>query len=293
MKKIRLIYNSKAGQSKFEPFLDRTIGKFCDAGFELEIFRVSEGHDVDNFVKNTPSDTYALVVAGGDGTINRVVNIMMKNNIKVPLGIIPAGTSNDFAHHLKLSNDFYECVDNIINGNLEKIDVAKVNDQYFINILVAGFLAATSYKTDKKLKSVLGQAAYYMTAVNESLKYAPFVAKIETPDAILEEKIMVFAVFNGSSIGRIDKFTHESSVQDGKLDIVFVRDCKITDVLRIAGELEDRSYMQDQNVIYLRESKFKISIISGSCDRPDTDGDVGPEFPLDIECIPGGIQIYM
>ena len=132
-----------------------------------------------------------------------------------------------------------------------------------------------------------------MTAVNESLKYAPFVAKIETPDAILAEKIMVFAVFNGSSIGRIDKFTHESSVKDGKLDIVFVRDCKITDVLRVIGELEDKSYIEDQNVIYLRESKFKISIVSGSCDRPDTDGDVGPEFPLDIECIPGGIQIYM
>ena len=218
---------------------------------------------------------------------------MMKNNIKVPLGIIPAGTSNDFATHLKISTDFVECAKKILDGEPQYVDIGRVNDKYFVNVLSAGLFASTSYKTDKRLKEKFGQLSYFMTAATQTFQYEPLRLKIETEGAVYDEKAAVFVIFNGSSVGRIDKFSDNSSVQDGKLDLVLLRDCKLNEIVKIVGEILDRTYLENPNVIYMRENRYKISLIDGKCDNPDTDGDIGPGFPLDVECIENGIKIFM
>ena len=129
MKKIKLIYNSGAGQSKFRYFLDQIIEKFMQNGIEVSVFRAGNKTNLYEYLKDADKeDLYGIVVAGGDGTVNRVVNVMMKNNIKTPLGIIPAGTSNDFARHIKMPNNFSECIDKILTRNIQPIDVGLVNE---------------------------------------------------------------------------------------------------------------------------------------------------------------------
>jgi len=293
MRKYRLIYNAGAGQNKFKPFLDDIVGMICDAGHEVTVFRASKKVHVEEFVKLTPKDTHAIIVAGGDGTLNRVVNAMMKYDIKVPIGIIPAGTSNDFATHLKISTDFIKSMEVILKDEPQYVDVGKVNDKYFINVLSAGLFASTSYKTDKRLKEIFGQLSYFLTAATQTLQYKPLKVRIETEDAIYEERIAVFVIFNGSSVGRIDKFTDDSSVQDGKLDLVMVRDCKINEAMKIFGEILDRTYLENPYVIYMREGSYKITLLEGKCDNPDTDGDEGPDFPIEVKCIENGIQVFL
>lgn len=293
MRKYRLIYNAGAGQNKFKPFIDDIVGTICDAGHEVTVFRASKKVHVEDFIKTTPKDTHGIIVAGGDGTLNRVVNAMMKYNVNIPIGIIPAGTSNDFATHLKIPTDFIKCTEMILQDRIENVDIGKVNDKYFINVLSAGLFASTSYKTDKRLKEVFGQLSYFLTAATQTLQYKPLKVKIETDDAIYEEKIAVFVIFNGSSVGRIDKFSDDSSVQDGKLDLVMLRECKINEAVRIFGEILDRTYLENPNVIYMREGHYKITLIEGKCDRPDTDGDEGPDFPIDVECIESGIRVFL
>ena len=131
MKKIKLIYNSSAGQSKFRYFLDTIIEKFMQNGIEVSMFRAGNKTNLYEYLKDADKeDLYGIVVAGGDGTVNRVVNVMMKNNIKTPLGIIPAGTSNDFARHIKMPNNFSECIDKILTKNIQPIEALSM-----INIL--------------------------------------------------------------------------------------------------------------------------------------------------------------
>lgn len=286
MREIKLIYNALAGQNKFSHSLDEIIGQFNKAGFKVSVYRISKGMNPETFVTDIKEDnTQAIVVAGGDGTINKIVNIIMKNKIKIPFGIIPAGTSNDFAKHMSIPFDFKEAVDKILSNNVQPIDVGFVNGNYFINVLSAGLFASTSYKTDKRLKDAFGQISYFLTAIKQPFMYKPFQIKIETDEYTIEEKTAVFAVFNGSSVGRIDKFSKESSVQDGKLDLVLLRDGKLVDYIKLVGEIDERNHLEDDNIVYLREPKFKISVLKGSCDRPDIDGDEGPDFPLNIECV--------
>lgn len=293
MKKIRLIYNTYAGQNKFKASLDSIIKKLCEAGFDVSIFRTTKGINMEDFVINS-KDSYGIIVAGGDGTINKVINLMMKNDINVPLGIIPAGTSNDFARHIGMIGSFEKCLDKILNGNIQDVDVGWVNGKYYINVLSAGLFASSSYKTDKRLKDTFGQASYFMTAATQPFTYKPFTLRIELDGgAIIEEKTAVFIIFNGSSVGRIDSFSKDSSIQDGKLDLVLLRDCKLPDLIKLIGKIEDKSHLNDDNIVYLKGEQFKISIIDGKCDKPDIDGDEGPDFPLNIKCIKSRLKLFM
>lgn len=293
MKKIRLIYNKSAGQNKGAEIISEVIGKLSENGFEVTAFRASRENSCEDFIAETPNDTYGIVVAGGDGTINKVVNFMMKYNIKVPLGIIPAGTSNDLAFHMGLYGDVEKAVNKIIEGNIEGVDIGKVNDIYFVNILAAGMFSGTSQKTDKRLKNILGHASYFITAAKEPFEQRPFKVRIETEDGVLEETVVVIMVFNGSSVGRIDLFSDNSSIQDGLLDIVILRKGKMSETLKILSEFDDGKFVENDNVVYIKEKKFKITLAEGSCTSTDVDGDKGPEFPLDIECVESGIQMFM
>lgn len=293
MKKIRLIYNKSAGQNKSGEIISEVIGKLSENGFEVTAFRASSENSCETFIAETPSDTYGIVVAGGDGTINKVVNFMMKYDIKVPVGIIPAGTSNDLAFHMGLYGNIEKSVEKIIEGNIEGVDIGRVNDIYFVNILAAGMFSGTSQKTDKRLKELLGHASYFITAAKEPFEQRPFKVRIETEDGILEETVVVIMVFNGSSVGRIDLFSDNSSIQDGVLDVVILRKGKMAETLKILSEFDDGKFVENDNVVYIREKKLKITILEGNCTCTDIDGDRGPDFPLDIECVESGIQMFI
>lgn len=293
MRKFRLIYYQAAGQNKFKAYLDDIIGEFCKADCELTIFRASKDKGVEYYIKSAPIGLDGLIIAGGDGTLNKALNAMIKHNKMLPLGIIPSGTSNDFATHLKLPKDLVKAAKKIIEGTVEEVDIGLVNDTYFINVLSAGIFSSTSYKTDKVLKDTFGQASYFMTALAEGLRYKPFMVEIKTEDAVIIENIAVFIVFNGSSVGRINKFSYESSIKDGKLDLVLLRDSKPSEVLRLLTEIEDGTFIQDKNIVYLKEKEFTIKKLSGKCDKPDIDGDIGPDFPLKIKCIEKGLKLIV
>lgn len=292
MKKIKLIYNSMAGQNRFKHSLDDIIGRFNLAGFEVAVYKITKGADPTEFILDS-KDAHAIVVAGGDGTLNKIVNIIMKNNVKVPLGVIPAGTSNDFAAHIGMPADFKRSVDKILNNEVEKVDVGLVNGTYFINVLTAGLFSSTPYKTDKRLKDAFGKASYFMTAVKQPFSYKPFYIKIEAPGYIIEEKTAVFVVLNGGYVGTMSQFSKGTSIQDGKLDMIILRDCKVADYIKIIAAAGEGNHLDNENVIYLRESEFKISLVKGSCDTPDVDGDEGPEFPLNVTCIKDGLNLFL
>ena len=294
MRKIKLIYNSGAGQSKFKYFLDIILEKFMENNCDVSVFRIDKKTNLYEYLKDSEKeDIYAIVVAGGDGTINRVVNVMLKNNINVPLGIIPAGTSNDFARHIKMPNNFSECIDKILAGNIQSVDVGKANDKYFINICSAGLFTNAPRNTDTKLKNVIGKLSYFVTAVKQAIIFRPFTARIETDTQSIIEQINLFLVFNGNTAGGIDLTQSQSSIQDGLLDVVIIKKCKLSDASVILGKILAGTFLEDKNVIYLKEKSLKIYRVKGKCDEPDVDGEPGLKFPLEITCVKKGLKMFL
>ena len=171
MKKVKLVYNSNAGQSKFSQFLDLVIEKFMQNDLEVIIYRAGDKDNLEEFLKDSDrEELYGIVVAGGDGTLNKVVTIMMKYNIKTPLGVIPAGTSNDFAKHINMPNSYLDSIDKILKNNVCGVDVGRANDKYFINVCSAGLFTNSSQRADPNLKQTLGKVSYFITGAKELLE---------------------------------------------------------------------------------------------------------------------------
>jgi len=274
--------------------LDPIIEKFMQNDFAVTVFRADANTNLYEFLKDSNNeDLYGIVVAGGDGTINRVVNIMMREHIDVPIGVIPAGTSNDFAKHINMPQNFVECIDKILTGNVQEVDVGLANDKYFINICSAGIFTSAPQKTDMNLKNAIGKLSYFITGVEQVFEFKPFSVRIETETDIIIENVMLFLIFNGSSCGGMDKFTDGASIQDGLLDVVIIKECTFAEASVLLPKVLTGNHFEDKNVIYLREKWLKINKTKGKVDDPDVDGESGLKFPLEVKCIEKGLKMFL
>ena len=293
MKKVKLVYNSIAGQSKFTYFLDSVIEKFMQNDLEVIIYRAGQKDNLEEFLKNSDNEElYGIIVAGGDGTLNKVVTIMMKYNIKTPLGVIPAGTSNDFARHINMPNSYVESVEKILKNNVESVDVGKANEKYFINVCSAGLFTNSSQKADPDLKKTLGKASYFITGAKELFKFRPFSVRIKTDSEEFLEKINLFIIFNGSSVGGMKYLSSDSSIQDGLLDLIVIKNCSLHEVTRLLAKVLSGN-LEDKNIINRKTKSVIIEKLRGKCDRPDVDGDEGPDFPMNVECVKDAINMFL
>ena len=147
-------------------------------------------------------------------------------------------------------------------------------------------------RADPNLKKTLGKVSYFITGAKELFKFRPFSVKIQTDEEEFTEKINLFLVFNGSSVGGMTYFTSDSSIKDGLLDLIIIKNCNLHEVAILLSKAFTGN-LDDKNIIYRKTKNIKIEKIKGSCDRPDVDGDEGPEFPIEITCIQSGINMFL
>lgn len=163
MEKALFLYNGCSGKGRIDREAGAIAGILGAAGYRVETLPV-------DFASN-PFDGrpgLALVaVAGGDGTVNYVVNRMKERGLDVPLGVIPAGTANDFAGAIGMSHDPLEAARQIVGGQLERIDCGRVNGLHFVNIFSFGLFTTTSQRTPDERKHRLGKLAYILEGVKE------------------------------------------------------------------------------------------------------------------------------
>ena len=138
-----------------------------DMVFSVSVFRINENSNVVDGFYDVDDAWDHILIAGGDGTIHNVVNAMKNRGINLPIAVIPVGTANDFAGILNMPMDLERCLEQILNSRIKNIDLGKVNDKYFINILSMGVFTDISQKIDKTLKKSFGKLAYYISGIKE------------------------------------------------------------------------------------------------------------------------------
>ncbi|WP_408956279.1 YegS/Rv2252/BmrU family lipid kinase [Natroniella sp. ANB-PHB2] len=285
MKKVKLIYNPMAGNRNFRYYLDQFIEKFQGVGYEVSVFRSAQEGDLTFGVKQVINQDFdLLVVAGGDGSVNEVVNAMMKYDIDLPLGIIPAGTANDFAAHLGMPADIEACFEFILQGEVKYVDVGEVNGSYFINVCAGGLLANVSHEIDLEFKNTLGKLGYYLKGIEQLPKFRPIPVKITTTEQVIEEDIYLFLVLNGKSAGGFKKIGKNALITDGQLDLIAIKAQPLHEIALLFIKILQGEHLADENVIYLKDSSFKITCLdeSYSSYSSDVDGEKGPQFPLQV-----------
>jgi diacylglycerol kinase (ATP) len=206
------------------------------------------------------SDVDILAVVGGDGTLNEVVNGLAEQEYRPLLGVIPVGTTNDFARALDLPrDDILGCVDVIATGVPMPVDIGKANDQYFMNIAGGGKMTELSYEVPIKMKTMLGQLAYYLKGIEMLPSIRPTNVTIEYDGKIFEGEIMLFLVSLSNSVGGFEKLAPDSCMNDGMFDMIILKKANIADFIRIASLALRGEHVKDPLVIYTKANRVKVN----------------------------------
>ncbi|WP_443873019.1 diacylglycerol/lipid kinase family protein [Mitsuokella multacida] len=291
MKKLVLFYNPVSGHAAFKNKLDWIVEAFQRRGILVVFYRTRrEGNEAFiPFVQEIQPD--GLLVAGGDGTVHEIVNLMMKGNLDLPLGIIGSGTSNDFATYLGVNTDLEAYLDTIASGRTRRVDLGLMDGTYFINVASGGAMACIAHEVNARIKNSLGKMAYYLKGIGELPKFRYFPLKIEADGAHYELETFLFVIINSPVVGSMKNVANGVAVDDGKLDLLSIGKCSIPKLMSITADLiAGKPVSEREDVLHVQAKHFRIE--SGIPVESDIDGECGPMLPLTIETVPRAVAIY-
>ncbi|MDQ2085717.1 YegS/Rv2252/BmrU family lipid kinase [Herbivorax sp. ANBcel31] len=290
MKRALLIYNPFSGVQSTPNKLDYIIDRFQKKNILIQPYRTSK--DNKHFIQVLKNNQFDFVVAsGGDGTISSVGDILLKENINVPMGLIPSGTCNDFASILNIPDKLDKCIDIILSGKTKKVDVGLVsNEKHFFSSFAGGAFVEVSFSTHKELKKSFGPFAYYLKAISEVTSLKSFKMRFETDDEIIEEDILLFFILNGNQAGGFNNIIKDADYTDGMMDIIIIKNCNPIEMAGIFFKVLGKDNLQNKNVIKLRTKKCVIKSYDDIA--LSIDGEKGCCLPVNIEFKNKAIEVF-
>lgn len=293
MKKVSFLYNPNAGSKRIRGSVDIIVRKFQEAGYIMSIYRSMAKGDMASYIDKyvTEDNTDLLIISGGDGTVNEVINAIIQKGLDIPLGVLPLGTANDFSTLIGMPQNVEEACDAILKMELKPIDVGKVNDVYFVNVCSAGLFTTVSHEIDINLKNRFGKMAYYVKGLEQLQGYQPMHLEFETPEGKQEESVSLFLIFNGKSAGGFDKLGKYALIDDGLLDLVIIKAVAVHEILPLFIRILQGEHLNDSNVVYMQVPNVKINCINEQPIISDIDGEEGPNFPLDVSVVRNKLKV--
>ncbi|NHM33520.1 diacylglycerol kinase [Neobacillus terrae] len=292
MKRARIIYNPTSGREAFKRKLPEVLQRLEEAGYETSCHATTGAGDATSAAKIAVERQYDVVIAaGGDGTIHEVVNGLAEQEYRPRLGIIPMGTTNDFARALQIPRDIEGAVDIIIKGDTIPVDIGKINEKYFINIAGGGRITELTYEVPSKLKTMLGQLAYYLKGMEMLPSIKASHVRIEYDGKLFEGEAMLFLVGLTNSIGGFEKLAPDASINDGLFSLLILKKINLADFIRIASLAVRGEHVNDENVIYTQANRIKVSTTESV--QLNLDGEFGGFLPSEFENLYRHLEVYV
>ena len=214
-KKALLLINRYSRRG--EKSLPLAVDYFYSHGLELIIKPIKHSHELSTVVKDYKDRVDLVVVGGGDGTLNAVVDSLVETNL--PLGILPLGTANDLARTLNIPVSMKEACDVIANGSLKSIDLGWVNGKHFFNVASIGLSVDITNKLSGCLKRRWGVLAYGITALQVISKTRRLNATIKIDQEKLPVNTIQIAIGNGKYYGGGMPIANDAAIDDQRLDL--------------------------------------------------------------------------
>ena len=282
MKQAVFLYNTQSGKGKIARNVEGICTVFRAYGYEIEPRLI-------DFSAN-PFDGCEtidlMVVAGGDGTVNYVVNAMKRKGLDIPVGVIPAGTANDFAGIVGMAKNPLEAARQIVTGEVQALDCGVVNGLHFVNIFSFGIFTTTSQRTPDERKHRLGKLAYIVEGIKELRHMHAIPLHVRTENGEFDFNALMALVFNGETAGGF-RLANTSSVRDGIFDCLLLE--KRNFLVSCFAMVRYLCGGHPRSVRHLRAATLQIS---SPIDEPtDVDGQRGARFPLDVRCLPGLLRV--
>lgn len=294
--KCLFIINPSSGTKTIQKKLDKIIGQLILKQIvqHVEVFYTEKKDDAYHRCLAIQDNDYDFIVSvGGDGTVNEIIRGFVEKHLQTPLAILPGGTVNDFANHLQLPSTTHKFIQMIKNMKTMSVDIGKVNEQYFANVIAGGMFSDISFQVSKSEKEKFGPLAYYVTGLRQlpTQLSTTLHLKITTEKESFEEDARLFMVTNTSQVGGLKNITPYASVQDGELDLLLIKKCSPPEMMSILNayllnHLENNSYIR-----YIQAKQITIE-----CQENiiyDIDGEEGTNFPIHISVVHKALNVII
>lgn len=280
-KKALLIVNPCSGKNKSRAGTFEIVDAFSNSDYDFEVHTTTCQGDATNIVKKELEDHDLVVCCGGDGTLNETINGVMDMPQRVPIGYIPAGTTNDIANSLGIPTDFKKATELVINGEANDYDIGLFNNRYYSYVASFGAFSRASYATSQKLKNRFGRAAYIAAGVADVKNIRNIKMRVEYDGGVIEGKFVFGTVSNSLSVGGFIKLPeNEVKFNDGKFEVILVRDFTPLKLLPMMYKTISQQY-DGKEIIYLTTKKIKFTALEE--DVPWTiDGEYAGSFRDEI-----------
>lgn len=284
MKKLYFIFNLQSGKATIGSKLGSVIDMFTKAGYEVTARPTQERLDACAAAKYACNVGYDLIVcSGGDGTLNEVIQGVMKSEDKIPIGYIPAGSTNDFARGVGIPKEIEEAVQWIINGKPYPCDIGSFNDKYFTYIAAFGAFIEVTYETSQQAKNMLGHAAYILNGLTKLKSIKSYHMSVTYDTGTIEDDYIFGMVTNSSSVAGLLSLS-DFLLDDGLYEVTLIKTpSNPLDLQRIIHSLLNIDI--DIDTAYIKS--FRTSKIKFECDEElqwTIDGEYGGSYKVTNIC---------
>ena len=244
MKKMLFVMNPYAGTRRANRYLVDILSIFNRAGYAVTVHMTDGPGDCTRIVEQLAPSMDLVACCGGDGTFNETVAGVLRCGADVPIGYIPAGSTNDFATSLKLPTRILDAARAIVEGAPVPYDVGTFGDRYFTYVASFGVFTKSSYATPQSVKNALGHAAYILSGIQELSQIRTTHMRLEMDGAVIEDDFLFGAISNSTSVGGV--LTLDPSrvdMADGIFELLLIREPKsLVEISECIQALQTQQY---------------------------------------------------
>ncbi len=223
-KKALFIYNPRAGKAMIRSRLSDILERLELGGYETVVRPTTKRGDACDYVKSCSPGAELVVCSGGDGTLDEVVTGMLASGKNIPIGYIPAGSTNDFGISLRLPKNMLRAAEIVLTGRDFPCDIGAFNEDIFVYIAAFGLFTEVSYETDQNVKNVLGHMAYLLEGVKRLSSIRSFPLKVSYEGRVVEDEFIFGMITNSVSVGGFKQITGKNvELDDGVFEVTLIR----------------------------------------------------------------------
>ena len=287
------VFNPKAGKGKIKTHLLDIVDIFSSHDYEIIIRSTQAPRDAYEKAKEYANSVDMIVCSGGDGTLDEVVTGIMEAESSVPIGYIPAGSTNDFANSLFMPKNMTKVAEMIMEEELYHCDIGRFNQKTFAYVAAFGLFTDVSYETDQDLKNVLGHVAYVLEGVKRLFDIKSYHMKVSSEEVQVEDDFIVGMITNSRSVGGFKNLTGKNvDMNDGFFEVTLIVHPKNPLQLQ---EIITALVMAEDNTDLIYSFKTKKLTIESDEEVPWTlDGEFGGDHSyVDIENRHKALNLYL
>ena len=281
-KKLLFIVNPRSGRGEARFRMTKMLETFTRAGYLPTVLLTQRSGEAAELVAQVGGEFDRVVCCGGDGTVNETLNGLMQLQNRPPLGIIPAGTTNDYSYTLHIPFNMEKAAANAVEDRLFDIDVGCFNGRFFTYVAAFGMFTEVTYETPQDSKNLLGAVAYVLEGAKRLGSIKSYHIRVEYDEGVIEDDVIVGLFTNTVSVAGMRTAFKDAKLDDGQMEITLIKQPQnFNDIQQIINILVNTEPMTQAEADFLRVVTTKH--VRVSCDEPiawTVDGESGGSYKV-------------